>query len=153
MTSPDFCHGLLRLGRIGVIFFKWAYVRLVLQVFGVNTSRRCEEIPLRTVHTNGFDSMEIDKSIVSENPCVVGRNVTHSSHVSSQRIDVLDSSCGPTTITPVSKVKEFKLVGIRLTEFRIFQIDAADPISLLLQENDQVMANKATGAGDKDPCR
>jgi hypothetical protein len=60
-------------------------------------------------------------------------NETHTTHVSSQGVYLINTVCGLKTILPPPKIKQQKLIGISGAELGIFQIHTPDPVSLPLE--------------------
>jgi hypothetical protein len=65
-----------------------------------------------------------------------------------QRIDVLDLLHGLETVVPAAQVEEEELVGGRGRVLGALQVDAANPVPLLLEIAHQMMADEPAGPGD-----
>src|SRR5207249_9847829 len=63
--------GILRLRRVGVLFFQWGDIGVGLQIFWINTGRRSVEITLDTVEARRFQGVHIYEGVVPEDLRVV----------------------------------------------------------------------------------
>src|SRR6187397_2907227 len=95
--------------------------------------------------------MRTDQDVVMENLPVMVRNEAHSAHVSGERVRLVDSSSRFQTVLPSSQIEAVEFVGSGRCILRVFQIHAADPVTLFLEKRHEMVADEATGAGDKDP--
>ena len=77
------------------------------------------------------------------------RDKAHPPHVGSESIDVFHALNGLLAGLPAAEVEQFKLVGGGGGELRLLDIHAADPVALLLQISDEVVADEAAGTGDE----
>lgn len=68
-----------------------------------------------------------------------------------QGIDLVDSLAGLVAAGLESEIQAAEFVGICCREWRLSQVDAADPVAPGLQGGDQVMTNEPSRAGDECP--
>ena len=123
--------GVLRLRRISVFLFQRRHFGFGLQVFRIDTRRRRVEVPLHTVDLRRLDGVRVDEDVVVQDLRVMGRDETHAAHVGSQRVDVVDAACGLEAIIPATQVQQFEFVGSRGFKLRLFDVDAAHPVTAL----------------------
>src|SRR6266568_5593463 len=80
---------------------------------------------------------------------MVGRDKTHATHVRRECVDVVDAASRLKAGIPPPQVEKLELVAVGLSEFRQLDVDAADPMTLLLESGGEVMSYESTGSGDE----
>ena len=77
---------------------------------------------------------------------MVGGDVSHAPHVGGERVDTVDTRCRARRVLGLAQIREDEFVGITGGEFRLLYVDAANLVTLLLQERHQMVTDESTGA-------
>jgi hypothetical protein len=81
------------------------------------------------------------------------RDEPHPAHIGGEAEGLLHPACGLQAVIPPAQIQNFKFIRRGRFIFRIFQVDAADPVSFLLQPFHQMVADEPARAGDQNLCR
>ena len=91
--------------------------------------------------------MDVDQRIIMKNLRMVARDEAHAPHIGSQGIDLLHALRGLKAGLPAPQVKEGKFIRLGGRKLGVFEIHAAHPIALSLEEAHKMMADEPPGAG------
>ena len=147
--------GVLRLRGVGVLLLQRYDLGLRLEVLGVDARARRVEVALHAVQARRLHRVRVDEDVVVEDLGVVLRDEAHPPHVGREGVDVLDRlpvvrARGLQAVGPAAEVQQLELVGARLLELGPLDVDAADPVALVLEVVDEVVADEATSTGHED---
>ena len=84
---------------------------------------------------------------------MVVRDEPHAAHVGGEAVDVVEATLNIECcccLNRVAQVEQQELVRGRRLELRLLDINAPDPVPLVLQSLDEMVANEATRAGYKN---
>ena len=74
-------------------------------------------------------------------------DVSYAPHIGSQGIDLLDALHSLKAGLPSPQIKEGKFIRLRGSKLGVFEVHAAHPIALSLEEAHKMMADEPPGAG------
>jgi len=100
----------------------------------------------------GIQRMDVDQRIVMQDLRVMARDKSHTTHICSQSVNLVNALCRPQTVFPASQIEKLELVGRRFAELRHFNVDAPDPIALALQICGQMAADETTRTCNQNAC-
>src|ERR1051326_2240452 len=134
----------LGIGRIGVIFLERCDVGARLSVTRVDARGARVEIPLNPIQPCGLEHVDVDQHVVVHDHSLVMLDEADAAHVGGEVVNLVDAAGRLEAVAPATQVEQLELVGARSFVFGKFDIDAADPVSAVLQVAHQVVSNEAT---------
>src|ERR1019366_2065456 len=95
--------------------------------------------------------MDVDQRVVVQDLRMMRGYESHTAHVGGEGIHFVDPASGSETVLPSPKIQQQELIGIALRILRRLLVDTTNPVSLLLQECDEMMSDEAARASDQNP--
>ena len=93
--------------------------------------------------------MSVDEYVVAGDVGELGRDVADAAHVGSEIVDLSHVTGGLQSIVPEAEIEEFEFIGRAGLEFRLFDVDTANPVAVCLELFHQMMTNEAARSGDQ----
>ena len=141
---------ILGVGRIRVRFLERRDVGLLLEVAGIDAGAAREQIALHFVDPRRLEHVDVDQHAVAHNHRFVVLDEADPAHLGGEAIDLLDPPSRQEAVVELAEVEDLELVGTAGGVLGELLVDPTDPVALVLEVIDEVVADEATGAGDED---
>ncbi len=120
----------LGVGGMSIFLLQWGDVGVVLLVSGVDASRGGKQEALDAVQTGRLQHVSVDEDIVAGDFGELGGNIADAAHVGGEIVDLIHVTGGLESVVPEAEIEQFKLIGRGGFEFRLFDVDATNPVDL-----------------------
>ena len=101
-----------------VLFLQREDVGVGLPELGIDAGRRRVEVPLDAVLPGSLQGVQVDQGVVVEDLDVIGRDEPHATHVSRQRVDVVDADHRRVAVLGLAQIELQELVRFGVSRTR-----------------------------------